>query len=329
MQLLVTGGAGFIGSHLIEKLIAEDHNVVCLDSFNDYYDPALKRRNIQSALSSPNYALVELDILDDARLEALFNEHAFDMVIHLAARAGVRPSIQQPLLYEQVNVQGTIHLLEMCRIHGIKKFVFASSSSVYGANKKVPFAESDSVDNPVSPYAATKKAGELICYTYHKLYNISINCLRFFTVYGPRQRPDMAIHKFARLIYQGRPLPVFGSGKSRRDYTYYTDIIQGLLGAIRYCDGYHIYNLGESKTVELMTLIELLQEALGIEAILDFQPDQPGDVPITFADVSKARAELKYDPQINIEEGIRLFAKWFLENTELDRTEDVAIDAVR
>lgn len=323
MQILVTGGAGFIGSHLIEKLTEEQHQVVCLDSFNDFYDPAVKRRNIRCALSSPNCSSVELDILDYPRLQALFNDRKFDVLVHLAARAGVRPSIRQPLLYEQVNVQGTIHLLELCRIHGIKKFVFASSSSVYGANKKVPFAESDSVDNPISPYAATKKAGELICYTYHKLYNISISCLRFFTVYGPRQRPDMAIHKFTRLIDEGRPIPVFGTGKSRRDYTYYTDIIRGILGAIRYCDGYHIYNLGESKTVELMTLIELIQDALAAEAILDFQPEQPGDVPVTFADISKAKAELKYDPQVNIEEGIKLFVNWFLENKKAAAAEEL------
>jgi UDP-glucuronate 4-epimerase len=199
-------------------------------------------------------------------------------------------------------------------MHNIKKFIFASSSSVYGANKKVPFEETDSVDNPISPYAATKKAGELICYTYNKLYDISINCLRFFTVYGPRQRPDMAIHKFTRMIHAGQPIPVFGSGKSRRDYTYYTDIIQGIASAIDHCNGYNIYNLGESKTIELMRLIELIQDALGVEAFLDFKPEQPGDVPITYADVRKAKADLEYDPQINIEEGIQLFVKWFLEN---------------
>ncbi|MCK5739197.1 GDP-mannose 4,6-dehydratase, partial [bacterium] len=190
----------------------------------------------------------------------------------------------------------------------------ASSSSVYGANKKVPFEETDPVDNPISPYAATKKAGELICYTYHKLYDLSVNNLRFFTVYGPRQRPDMAIHKFTRLISEGQPIPVFGSGKSRRDYTYYSDIVQGIMGAIQYCNGYNIYNLGESKTIELMYLIELIQNALGIEALLDFKPDQPGDVPITYADVSKAKAELEYDPHVNIEEGIKYFVDWFVQN---------------
>ncbi len=317
MEILVTGGAGFIGSHLIEKLLSDNHKIVNLDCFNDYYNPAIKERNIQTALQSPNYELVRADILDYPRLQKLFDDHHFDIIVHLAARAGVRPSIQEPLLYEQVNVQGTMHLLEMCRIHTIKKFVFASSSSVYGANKKVPFEESDSVDQPISPYAATKKAGELMCYSYSKLYDISVNCLRFFTVYGPRQRPDMAIHKFAQLVYDRKPIPVFGSGKSRRDYTYYSDIVQGIIGAMTFCDGYNIYNLGESNTIELMDLIGLIQDALDIEALLDFKPDQPGDVPITFADVSKAKAELKYDPQINIEEGIKLFAEWFLDQKKL------------
>ncbi len=321
MEILTTGGAGFIGSHLIEQLLRDGHSVVNLDNFNDYYDPAIKERNIQAALTSQNYELVRADILDYDKLSELFRNHHFDVIVHLAARAGVRPSIQQPLLYEQVNIQGTMNLLEMCRIHNIKKFVFASSSSVYGANKKVPFQETDSVDNPISPYAATKKSGELVCYTYSKLYDISVNCLRFFTVYGPRQRPDMAIHKFTRLIYDRKPIPVFGSGKSRRDYTFYSDIVQGIQGAIQYCDGYNIYNLGESKTIELMKLIELIQEALGVEALIDFQPDQPGDVPITYADVSKAKADLKYDPQINIEDGIKLFAEWFLENNQTANTD--------
>lgn len=314
MKILITGGAGFIGSHLTEKLLHEGHEVICLDNFNDYYDPNIKRKNIQSIVDHPKYKLIKADILDLPLLENLFNSQSFEVIVHLAARAGVRPSIRQPFLYEQVNVQGTMHLLELCRKHDIKKFVFASSSSVYGANKKVPFQETDFVDNPISPYAATKKAGELICYTYHKLYNISVNCLRFFTVYGPRQRPDMAIHKFAQLIADGKPVPVFGSGKSRRDYTFISDILQGIVGAMNYCDGYNIYNLGESNTVELLYLIELIQDALGTKALLDFQPEQPGDVPITYADISKARAELKYDPQINIEEGIKQFANWFVQN---------------
>lgn len=311
MKFLVTGGAGFVGSHLIENLLAEGHHIVCLDNFNKYYNPSIKRSNIQTALKNDQYQLIEGDILDDELLQSLFSGNSFDVIVHLAARAGVRPSIQDPLLYERVNVQGTMNLLEQCRIHGIKRFVFASSSSVYGANKKVPFSELDSVDNPISPYAATKKAGELICYTYHQLYGISVNCLRFFTVYGPRQRPDMAIHKFARLIHDGKPIPVFAQGKSKRDYTFIDDIVQGIKAAINHCDGYRIYNLGESKTVDLMYLIELLQKNLGKKAELEFLPDQPGDVPITYADISRAKQELKYNPQVGIEDGIERFTAWF------------------
>lgn len=312
MRILVTGGAGFIGSHLCEKLLSDGHTVYCWDNFNDYYDPALKRKNLRGALNSPRFYLFEYDILDLPKLQKFFETHCPEIVVHLAARAGVRPSIQQPLLYEQVNVQGTIHLLELSRSFGVGKFIFASSSSVYGANTKVPFSESDNVDFPISPYAATKKAGELICYTYHKLYGLPITCLRFFTVYGPRQRPDMAIHKFARLMWEGKKIPVYGDGGSRRDYTYYTDILQGILASIERCRDYHIYNLGESNTVELLYLISLLEEALGCKAQIDFLPEQPGDVPITFADISKARRELDYAPKVPIEEGVRLFADWFL-----------------
>lgn len=311
MRFLITGGAGFIGSHLCEQLVNYHHTVVCLDNFNSYYDPLIKRKNLQKIMNSRHFFLVEGDILDRPLLNELFQKSKFDVVVHLAARAGVRPSIQEPLLYEQVNVQGTLHLLELCRDHGVRRFIFASSSSVYGANQKVPFAEMDFVDNPISPYAATKKAGELVCYTFHHLYNLSVNCLRFFTVYGPRQRPDMAIHKFANLIWQNKPIPVFGSGKSKRDYTYIDDIIQGILGAIEFCDGYRVYNLGESKTVELHYLIHLLEKALGKKAILDFQSEQPGDVPITFADIALAKKELNYNPHIAIEEGIDHFVAWF------------------
>jgi UDP-glucuronate 4-epimerase len=312
MVILITGGAGFIGSHLAEKLLRNGHSVHCLDNFNDYYDPAIKRNNIVWASQHPQYRFYQGDILDESFLKSLFSQTRFECIVHLAARAGVRPSIQEPLLYEKVNVQGTMHLLELCKQHDIKKFVFASSSSVYGANKQVPFSEDDRVDNPVSPYAATKKAGELICHTYHTLYQISVTCLRFFTVYGPRQRPDMAIHKFTQLIADNRPIPVFGSGKAKRDFTYIDDIIQGVEGAIAHCDQYHIYNLGESKTVELLYLIDLLQSALGKKATIQFYPDQPGDVPITFADIHRAQTDLKYNPQTPIEEGIKLFIKWFL-----------------
>ena len=313
MRILLTGGAGFIGSHLAEKLLERGDEVVCLDNFNDYYDPAVKRRNIAAVLEHPAYALVEGDILDERLLDDVFEGHAFDAIVHLAARAGVRPSIQQPLLYEQVNVRGTQLLLEQARKHEIRKFIFASSSSVYGANKKVPFSETDFVDNPVSPYAATKKAGELICYTYHHLYDLSCSCLRFFTVYGPRQRPDMAIHKFTRLIDAGEPVPMFGDGSSRRDYTYIDDVLQGVLQSIDRCEGYEVYNLGESRTIALRELIEKLEQLLGKKAIIQQLPPQPGDVPITYADISKARKKLDYNPKFPIEKGLEQFVRWFKE----------------
>jgi UDP-glucuronate 4-epimerase len=313
MNLLVTGGAGFIGSHLSARLLELGHNVVAVDNFNRYYDPRIKRDNVSGLLSERGYRLIEGDIVDLAFLRTVFEEQGFDSVVHLAARAGVRPSIQEPQLYDQVNITGTINLLELSRTHAIKKFIFASSSSVYGAGSRAPFSESEVVDFPISPYAATKKAGELLCYTYHHLYELSITCLRFFTVYGPRQRPDMAIHKFARLIAAGKPVPFFGDGKSRRDYTYIDDILHGLLAALAHCNGYHIYNLGESKTVELTYLIQLLEAALQKKAILESLPDQPGDVPLTCADISRARAELNYNPQTSIEQGIPSFVAWFTE----------------
>jgi UDP-glucuronate 4-epimerase len=312
MDILLTGGAGFIGSHFTRKLLDEGHSVDCLDNFNTYYDPVLKRANIQVFLKHPAYRLVEGDIVDWPMLQRLFAGRRYDRVVHLAARAGVRPSIQEPMLYEEVNIRGTMHLLELCHQHGVDKMVLASSSSVYGANEKVPFSESDPVDHPISPYAATKKAVELMGYTYHHLHGLSVSCMRFFTVYGPRQRPDMAIHKFARLIASGEPVLVFGDGHSRRDYTYIDDIIQGLYAALIRCDGYHLYNLGESNTVELLYLIRLLEDALGQKARLEFRPDQPGDVPITYADISLAQRELDYHPTTSIETGIGHFAKWFM-----------------
>ncbi len=314
MHVLVTGGAGFIGSHMTQKLLEQGFSVDCVDNFNTYYDPVRKRENIKDYLHNPCYHLLQGDIVDASFLEGVFQRNKYDAVIHLAARAGVRPSIQQPLLYEQVNVQGTLNLLELCRQTDTKKIIFASSSSVYGANNKVPFSEDDPVDHPISPYAATKKAGELMCYTYHHLYGLSVSCMRFFTVYGPRQRPDMAIHKFARLIMEGKTVPVFGDGRSRRDYTYIDDIIQGLYAAFMQCEGYHIYNLGESNTVELSYLIQLLEAALGRKAILEYRPEQPGDVPITYADIGLARKELNYHPVTPIEDGIRQFAAWFKTN---------------
>lgn len=310
MTILVTGGAGFIGSHLIERLLAEGRKVVCLDNFNDYYDPAVKRNNIASALGNENYTLIEGDILDAALLDSVFDAHDIKKVVHLAARAGVRPSLVDPLLYEKVNCQGTINLLERAHRAGADHFVFGSSSSVYGANKKVPFSEADPVNEPVSPYAATKRAGELLCYTFHHLYGLPITCLRFFTVYGPRQRPDMAIHKFTKLIDQGQPVPLFGNGKSRRDYTYIDDIIDGLTKCVDKAQGYKIYNLGESHTIELIELIRLIENALSKEARIEWQPDQPGDVPVTYADIDLAKAELGYAPTTLIEQGIPRFVEW-------------------
>lgn len=311
MRILLTGGAGFIGSHFTQRVLDEGYSVDALDNFNTYYDPALKRANVRSFLDHSNYRLVEGDITDWPLVQALFAGQQYDCVVHLAARAGVRPSIREPLLYEQVNVQGTLNLLEACRQYDVEKMVFASSSSVYGKNNKVPFSESDPVDHPISPYAATKKAGELMAYTYHHLFGMSVSCMRFFTVYGPRQRPDMAIHKFSRLIAEGKAVPIFGDGSSRRDYTYIDDIIQGLYAATLRCQGYHIYNLGESATIALLQLIQLLEQGLGKKAQLEFHPDQPGDVPVTYADITRAREELGYQPSTSIETGIRSFTEWF------------------
>ena len=289
MRFFVTGGAGFIGSHLCERLVRQGHSVVCLDNFNHYYDPRIKRKNVESLLSHERYSLIEGDILKPRLLERVFADGAFDCVVHLAARAGVRPSIQRPRLYQKVNVEGTVNLLEYSVRSGVSKFILASSSSVYGNNKKVPFSEEDPVDFPISPYAATKKACEVLGYAYHALHGMPATCLRFFTVYGPRQRPDMAIHKFTRLIDADREIPMYGDGSSRRDYTYITDILDGIEKSIEFCDGYHIYNLGESQTIELIALIRLLEEGLKKKARIKRLPDQPGDVAVTFADISKAR----------------------------------------
>jgi len=317
MRFLVTGGAGFIGSHLCERLIQKDHFVVCLDNFNNYYPLKIKRRNIQSLISQKRFRLIEGDILDWKLLEKVYHKDQFDVVVHLAARAGVRPSIQNPQLYQKVNIEGTVNLLEISAQRGISKFIFASSSSVYGNNAKVPFSEEDRVDFPISPYAATKKACELLAYTYHSLRSLPVTCLRFFTVYGPRQRPDMAIHKFTKLITQGEEIPLFGDGTSRRDYTYITDIIDGVEKAIEKCDGFRIYNLGESQTVELNVLIRLLEEVVGKPAKIKRLPDQQGDAAVTYADVSKARRELGYSPHVSIQEGIPKFVEWFIQESDL------------
>jgi UDP-glucuronate 4-epimerase len=315
-NVLVTGGAGFIGSHLVERLLAERQwRVVVVDDFNDFYDPEVKRRNVAPHLGREEFSLREADIRDRAALEEIFDDERFDVIVHLAARAGVRPSLSEPVLYSETNIGGTLNLLELARARGVRQFVFGSSSSVYGENEKVPFAEDDPVAKPISPYAATKAAGELLCHTYSHLFGVRTVALRFFTVYGARQRPDLAIHKFARLISKGEPIPVFGDGTTRRDYTYVDDIIAGVRASMDYeGSAYEVFNLGESRTVSLSELIALLERELGQRAVIDRQPPQPGDVPQTFADVSKARRLLGYDPQTPIEEGIRRFVEWFRGN---------------
>ena len=316
-SILVTGGAGFIGSHLVERLLAEGiWQVSVVDDFNDFYSPQLKRENISSFLNDSKFRLYRADICDEESLRRVFAENEFDVIVHLAARAGVRPSLEQPKLYNRTNINGTLNLLELAREFDVKQFVFGSSSSVYGVNCKIPFSEEDRIQQPISPYAATKAAGELFCHTFSHLYDIRTVCLRFFTVYGARQRPDLAIRKFSQLIVEEKPLPFYGDGTTRRDYTYIDDIIQGVCAAIDYTETIHeVFNLGESQTVELSRLISLLEENLGKKAILDRQPMQPGDVPITFADISKARKLLGYNPSTKIEEGIRKYTDWFLNHT--------------
>jgi UDP-glucuronate 4-epimerase len=311
MNILVTGGAGFIGSGVCEKLISSGHKVICVDNFNDYYDPQIKETNISEMRKDRNFILFRNDILKNELLEYIFSNNSIDIVIHLAARAGVRPSIDNARLYEEVNVRGTINLLECCKKFGVRRFVFASSSSVYGGNKKVPFSEDDNVDHPVSPYAATKKGGELICYTYSHLFGMNIFCYRFFTVYGPRQRPEMAIHKFTGLILSGKPIDVYGDGMSSRDYTYIDDITDTITGNIDNIKGYEIFNLGNSRPVELGELISLIESATGKKAIINRMDFQPGDVQTTFADITKAKKMLNYSPATSIESGIIKFVEWY------------------
>jgi UDP-glucuronate 4-epimerase len=313
MSVLVTGAAGFIGSHLCDALLERGQSVVGLDSFDDFYEPAIKERNLARAMDHAAFRLVRGDIRDPVALDRL--PGGIESVVHLAARAGVRPSIEQPALYADVNVMGTVQLLGWVRRRGLKRFVFASSSSVYGNNEKTPFSECDRVDHPISPYAATKKAGELICHTATHLDGISVACLRFFTVYGPRQRPDLAIHKFARILRAGGEIPVFGDGATSRDYTYVDDTIAGVLGALDWVDQpeprYDVFNLGNNRTVTLTEMIDTLSTEMGIEPRIQRLPMQPGDVTRTYADIERARRELGYQPHTDFREGVQRFLSWF------------------
>jgi UDP-glucuronate 4-epimerase len=308
---LITGGAGFIGSHLAERLLADGRRVVVLDNFDTFYAPDVKRRNVSLAMRSTAYRLVEGDIRNRAALDALLGSERFATVIHLAARAGVRPSIEEPELYTDVNLNGTTTLLEACRRHGVERFLFGSSSSVYGNNPKVPFSEDDPVDHPVSPYAATKKAGELLCHAHHHLYGLKVACLRFFTVYGPRQRPEMAIHKFARLLASGREVEQYGDGSTARDYTYVSDIVEGILRAEERCAGFHVWNLGGSRTITLAALVRKIAAGLGVPPKVRQLPMQPGDVDRTWADVARVERELEWRAAVDIDRGLSLFLEWF------------------
>src|ERR1700704_1868873 len=312
MRILVTGGAGFIGSHLVEKLLAAGHSVAILDDFNDFYDPQIKRENIEKI--SKDVPVHHVDLREDAAVRNLFRREKFDTIAHLAARAGVRPSIRHPQLYYDTNVSGTLHLLEAARLTGIERFIFASSSSVYGISKTVPFSEDLHLTQTISPYAATKVAGEFLCSTYSHLYGMRVVALRFFTVYGARQRPDLAIHQFTKRIHAGEPIDQYGDGTTRRDYTYIDDIIQGTVAALKY-DGplFDIFNLGESQTVQLKELIAAIEKALKKKAKINQLPEQPGDVPLTCADISKAKRLLGYEPSTPLKEGLPRFIDWFLQ----------------
>lgn len=312
MNFLVTGGAGFIGSHVCERLLHAGHAVWVFDDLNEFYAPAIKLRNLDELKAlDGSLHFVPGDLTQRNAVEELFASVKFDQVIHLAARAGVRPSLDEPALYQRVNVEGTVNLLEAARQNGVKKIIIASSSSVYGVNASVPFSESDPIFSAISPYAASKLACEALGHVYHHVYGLDIVMLRFFTVYGPRQRPDLAIHKFTHLISTGKPIPVFGDGSTARDYTYVSDTVDGVMACTNKEFGYQVFNLGESQTVTLSYLIELIEQALGKKAIIDRKPSQPGDVPITYANIAKAEAMLGYHPRVKIEQGIPLFMEWF------------------
>jgi len=312
MNVLVTGGAGFIGSHLCERLVSDGHRLTIMDELNDFYAPAMKHANLDAIRAAGPFTFFECDICDRKRVFSALESSRPEVIVHLAARAGVRPSVADPLLYERVNVRGTMTLLEAARVFRVKRFVFASSSSVYGVTDRVPFSESDYRGLPASPYAATKAAGEALCYTYSHLYGIAAVCLRFFTVFGPRQRPDLAIRKFTEMIEEGLTIPVFGDGSTRRDYTFVDDIVQGVVSAMAYDCAYEIFNLGNSQPVSLTKMIETIEQAIGKRARIRRLPEQPGDVPLTYADVSKAGRLLGYAPKTPIQEGIPKYVEWYL-----------------
>ncbi len=312
--VLVTGGAGFIGSHLCERLLELGYRIINLDNFNDFYDPIIKRKNILTALSNHRYTLIEGDIRDKKLLEKIFNTFDIETIVHIAALAGVRTSIGNPLEYVDVDIKGTVNLLEFSREYKVKKFIFASTSSVYGLNS-IPFKETDSIKSPISPYAAAKLAGELFCSTYNTLYDIPTVCLRFFTVYGPRQRPEMAIHYFTRLIDGGKEIPIWGDGASSRDYTYIDDIINGIVASINLKCSFDIFNLGNSNPIKLNDLIELIEQKLGKSARRVYLAVQKGDVEHTYADITKSSTMLGYNPEISIEEGIEKFIAWYKKQT--------------
>jgi len=315
MRILVTGGAGFIGSHLVEKLLAAGHEVAVVDDFDDFYDPQIKQENI--AAFAKHVRIHHIDIRDNVSVRNVFREKSFDAIAHLAARAGVRPSILYPQLYYDTNVLGTLHLLEAARVTGVQRFIFASSSSVYGASKTPPFTENQHLSQTLSAYGATKIAGEFLCSTYSHLYQMRVVALRYFTVYGPRQRPDLAIHQFTRRIYSGQSIDQFGDGTTRRDYTYIDDIIQGTFAALSYDEPlFDIFNLGESETIQLKDLISLIEQALGRKAKINRLPEQPGDMPLTCADISKARKLLGYNPTTRFSDGLPRFVDWFLQRQE-------------
>ncbi|MEG8947219.1 GDP-mannose 4,6-dehydratase [Rosettibacter firmus] len=318
MKILITGAAGFIGSNLIDSLIKDNqYQIIGIDNFDNFYEREIKVANLKNALGNINFSFYELDILDRINLTNLFLDSCPDIVIHLAAKAGVRNSIQNPISYFEVNVLGTLNVLEAMRISESKKMIFASSSSVYGNCKDVPFREDMNVDNPISPYAASKKAGELLCHTYHHLYKMDIFCLRFFTVYGPRQRPDLAIHKFTKSIFRHEEIPLYGYGQTRRDYTHINDIIKGIKKSIELLKGYEILNLGGSKPISLEYLVNLLESITGKKARKKFLPIQDGDLLQTYADISRAREILGYTPEIEFEEGIIDFVNWFKQNNHV------------